>query len=578
MENFSEKPNSRSVSGGRHRGERSPWPLSAGEASQETSLQPEVPGYEVIRRLGVGSTATVWLVRNSTGAHAGKLFALKCPHPGLDIAGDERYTVVQREAAILGNLEHQHLVKIHDVIPLGGQDDGAFALLMDYAAGGSLTELIASRGSLSSGETATILTPLAQALEYLHAAGLTHSDVSASNVLFTADGCPLLTDLGVGRMLGEPGSQLWAGTPGFADPATYNSTANLRPERDLYSLAAVGWYCLAAQVPEPNNSRPPLGLLVPDVAPGLVAAIEAGLKLDPKQRPAAGEFAHAIYRSARCEPVDLSASVHASVVPDLMTRIEPNANGRRRWAALYPGARFAAGKGRKRSLRRGFAGLDLAHGGLAGVGHAGNGRVVATVVTAALVLGGGGATVWAISTARHTAELQTGKVTGGSNAEAVESAKLASGISAETGTQLGLDAGAVQQLNARLAAVDPVQAAKGITELRDLALSYGKVDLLARVNSPNSSAAKSDAQLAAQLRNRGHALKGFSTELKTSALEQGSNEHQAKVKILAVTSAYQEVDAAGKVVAQTEHGVDQSLVLALTRKSGTWLIEEVQSP
>ena len=85
---------------------------------------------------------------------------------------------------------------------------------MDYAPGGSLRQLVGARGRLSVGETVTVLTPIAQVLAYLHGRGFTHGDVSPGNVLFTAHGKPLLADLGVARMVGDP-----AGVPDLARTA-----------------------------------------------------------------------------------------------------------------------------------------------------------------------------------------------------------------------------------------------------------------------------------------------------------------------------------------------------------------------
>ena len=135
---------------------------------------------------------------------------------------------------------------------------------MDYAAGGSLGQLVAGRGKLGPGETVTVLTPIAQALAYLHGHGFTHGDVSPGNVLFTAHGKPLLADLGVARMVADAAAVADAGTEGFRDPAPVDAVrAGLQPERDVYSLAALGWYCLTGRAPEPGAQRPPLPLLVP---------------------------------------------------------------------------------------------------------------------------------------------------------------------------------------------------------------------------------------------------------------------------------------------------------------------------
>ena len=132
-----------------------------------------------------------------------------------------------------------------------GAADGGLGLVMDYAAGGSLAQLVNCRGPLGVGEAVTVLTPIAQALGYLHGKGFMHSDVAPGNVLFTAHGKPLLADLGITRMVGDAAATFPAGTDGFLDPAPVDALrAGLQPERDVYSAAAVGWYCLTGKAPE----------------------------------------------------------------------------------------------------------------------------------------------------------------------------------------------------------------------------------------------------------------------------------------------------------------------------------------
>ncbi|WP_410556706.1 protein kinase domain-containing protein [Arthrobacter globiformis] len=348
---------------------------SAGEA-------PAVAGYSACRRLGRGGSAEVWLVsQDSTGAK----LALKCfrrPPGGGELGGsglgsgglgggelgsDEpgsgsmaREEGLRRELLIMSVLDHEHLVKAYGVVRLDepdrtdepGRTDGqgkaygagecSFGLLMDYAPGGSLQELVTARRTLSVGETVTVLTPIAQVLGYLHGKGFTHSDVAPGNVLFTAHGKPLLADLGVARMVGDASGVPDQHTGGFADPAPVDAVrAGLQPERDVYAAAALGWYCLTGQPPPPSAARPPLSLLVPDVPSELAAALEAGLSDDRRQRPAAAEFATAVYRSAAAVPVDLSRSVHGTVLPELLTRRPvPPSGGRLKKRLLAWGRRL----------------------------------------------------------------------------------------------------------------------------------------------------------------------------------------------------------------------------------------------
>jgi serine/threonine protein kinase len=304
---------------------------------------PVVPGFLVGRMLGRGGSSTVWLV---TEERTGREFALKClgsrnmeaveGSGGTGAVGagpaaaaaDEKD--VRREIRILSVLDHQHLIKAHDAVRFaqlpkeGGTAEASsygIGLLLDYAPGGSLADLVGSRRKLPVGETVTVLTPIAQVLGYLHAKGFTHGDVSPGNVLFTGHGKPMLADVGIARMVGDASAVADHGTAGFMDPAPVDAVrAGLQPERDVYSVAALGWYCLTGEPPRRSADRAPLPLLLPEVPPELTAALEAGLNEDRRLRPTAVELATAIYRCAPPLPIDLASSVHATVIPQLLTR------------------------------------------------------------------------------------------------------------------------------------------------------------------------------------------------------------------------------------------------------------------
>ena len=195
---------------------------------------------------------------------------------------------------------------------------------MDYAAGGSLGQLVAGRGKLGPGETVTVLTPIAQALAYLHGQGFTHGDVSPGNVLFTAHGKPLLADLGVARMVADAAAVSDAGTEGFRDPAPVDAVrAGLQPERDVYSLAALGWYCLTGRAPEPGAQRPPLPLLVPEFRRRSPQRWNPGFRRTAGCGPPPPSWRPPFTAAPWPQPVDLSVSVHPTVIPQLLTRRSP---------------------------------------------------------------------------------------------------------------------------------------------------------------------------------------------------------------------------------------------------------------
>ena len=190
------------------------------ELSGERRGPPQVPGFDAVELLGFGASGEVWLAA------------------GAGLEGRDR---LRREAAVLAGVDHPHVARL---LAVHGDGDDV-VLVLDLAAGGSLARLLATRGRLSPGEVVTVGVPLAEALAAVHAQGLLHGDVTPGNVLFTADGRPVLSDLGVSRLLGvaAEAQQPVHGTSGYLAPEVVAGGAP-GPAADVHGLAAT---CLASE-------------------------------------------------------------------------------------------------------------------------------------------------------------------------------------------------------------------------------------------------------------------------------------------------------------------------------------------
>ncbi|MFK4639593.1 serine/threonine protein kinase [Paenarthrobacter histidinolovorans] len=518
------------------------------------AVAPLLPGYEISRHLGHGSNSDVWLVNRLRDRAQ---LAVKCPRgeAQAEILGN-----AAREVTLLSHLKHHHLIRVHEVLKSKDGSGGTLGIVMDYAAGGSLANLVSGRKRLAVGETVTVLTPIAQALDHLHNNGIVHGDVSPGNVLFTAVGMPLLADLGLAERVGDRQQNLDAGTTGFRDPFSPaspqgDSGHKLRPQRDVYSLAAVGWYCLTGVVPEPPEVRPPLSLLVPGVPKSMAAALESGLDPDPQMRPTAKEFGTAIFRSAAPETLDLSGAVHHSVIPELLTRREVHGGPARRATRGHPWLRRL---------------LPLPRvGGQAGTGKSGTSRSALAVRLALIGLGGGligvvAWTVWPVS----------GLEPSGPPAEPTVSGPAVPGPTMEPVKADDLPEG----LAATLTAEDPAIAAAALSAVRDFALREGRLELLDLVNAQGSPAAEADRGLREQLRQSGTMFAGFTTELSGVAVGPSLAADLIQVDVTATTSAYEERAASGAVVRTQSAGTSQALRLTLIRGNGRWWLSEITGP
>lgn len=311
----------------------------------EGPLPPASPGLGVGGLLGQGGAAAVWLVTDDDG----HCFALKVPvhGPGAEGPGADGRAVdraersptapgqvsprsrramrvpdadtdgevdpdLEHELRLLHRFQHEHLLTVYRMVPT---DQGP-GLLLELAAGGSLLNLVTSRGPLPVPEVVRAIAPVAQALAYLHDTGALHGDVTPGNILFTSEGKPLLADLGTGRLLGGTVTGA-AGTPGFVDPT---ASGSFDPCADIFALAAVTWFALTGRVPGPTAQRPPLVLIVPDVPSEVMRLVEDGLGSAGDDRPTADEFARILLGCTTPRPVDLVSAVHPSVLPELLTR------------------------------------------------------------------------------------------------------------------------------------------------------------------------------------------------------------------------------------------------------------------
>lgn len=578
---------------------------------------PSVSGYWVQRCIGVGSSASVWLLQAHDGATD---VALKCWHGGRITLLEE--DELAREVRIASAYSHPHLLRVHALAPVrwerpaeamrigDGISPGPGAtppvptarvgLLLDYAAGGSLGHLVRARGPLSIGEVITVLTPLAQVLDYLHSEGVVHGDVSPGNVLLDAHGRPLLADFGLSSLAAER-AKVRGGTAGFTAPELERGNGGLdrtispdsppssvAPSRrvggaalpptamaaaaDIYGLAAVGWYALTGVPPGETRLRAPLSVHCPGVPTALVNILEAGLDEDPRARPNAGVLATALYRCAPAEPVDLVGAVHPSVIPELLTR-RPAAKPRG-WRSV-PGAvrrraRRKPPSPQERTSRRKLRTQSPEPRRATKSAHRhvlnstdGARRSQPKLVRLIRWLAAG--TVLAL-TASACFLLLT---------KAAEPNRTAQPAPATTSAQKPLATMALpDHTRVQLMAADPVEALSGLAWLRSYALSSGQLELLKQVNVPDSPAAAADSSLGDSLQKTGHILVGLDTSISDSKVV--NNAHDvASVEATVAYSGFVEQDASGAVVATQPAASPLRLTFALRLQEGRWMISSI---
>jgi serine/threonine protein kinase/tetratricopeptide (TPR) repeat protein len=165
--------------------------------------------YQLVRRIGAGGMAEVFLARTAVAQGLSKELVIKKIHP--DYARSQRFvSMFVAEAGIALGLNHPNIVQVFDF----GRVDGTFFLAMEHIDGLDLVRLHAATQQagrpLSLELAAFIVQETARGLDYAHrktdAFGaplvIVHRDVSPQNVLVSWDGGVKLVDFGVARARG----------------------------------------------------------------------------------------------------------------------------------------------------------------------------------------------------------------------------------------------------------------------------------------------------------------------------------------------------------------------------------------
>jgi protein kinase-like protein len=245
--------------------------------------------YEILERIGGGGMADVFRAHDRT---LDRDVAVKVLRPAFagDVEFIERF---HREAEALGAIEHPNIVRVLDY---GASADGPF-IVMELVTGGTLRDLMRSRGRVDQYAAAQIAAGIANGLEAAHVRGVLHRDLKPDNVLLDEEGRPKVGDFGIARLaaataITRTGEIL--GTPQYLAPE--QMTGDVVDERvDVYALGVILYEMLTGIQPTGGTTPseiisrrlrldpPPLSRLVA-VAPALNALVMRALARDPGRR------------------------------------------------------------------------------------------------------------------------------------------------------------------------------------------------------------------------------------------------------------------------------------------------------
>ncbi len=265
--------------------------------------------YQVVRKLGVGGMAEVYLARLRGIGGFDKPVVIKRIRP--DITDRGFVDMVLDEARVASALNHANLVQICEI----DATDGLPYIAMEYVPGPTLSNVLhrlEAKRTRPHAHFAYLLAGVAAGLHYAHNAcdahghklGIVHRDISPHNILISLDGVAKVFDFGVAKAIGNAsltGAGSIKGKVAYMAPeqlraqpvdhradvyalgvCLYEATVGFRPfrgdtEGELFAARAAGVFRKPSEV---DSSFPVK----------LEGIILAAMEPDPTRRPSAAEI------------------------------------------------------------------------------------------------------------------------------------------------------------------------------------------------------------------------------------------------------------------------------------------------
>ena len=264
--------------------------------------------YEIIKPLGKGATATVYLCKDP---EVDRQVAVKVIQLGKDNAAMSRrlMKLFQTEAGIGRRLDHPNIVKIYDAVV---EPDRAY-IAMEYIEGTALDQYVSINKLMPLHRVVGIIFKCCMAFDYAYREGVIHRDIKPANIMLTKDDEPKIADFGLSLNLQrEEGRDstfiMGVGSPAYMSPEQIKQYP-LNQKTDLYSLGVLLFQMLTGRLPFRANNPATLVYRIINLDTPSVCALNPNLPpaLDPIIKKALEKDLYNRYKNGAEFAKDLSA-------------------------------------------------------------------------------------------------------------------------------------------------------------------------------------------------------------------------------------------------------------------------------
>jgi serine/threonine-protein kinase len=290
--------------------------------------------YRVLRRLGSGGMADVWLAED---AHLQRQVALKVLHSRY-LQDKQFVDRFQREAEHAAGLQHPNIVAVFD----RGEDGAVNYIAMQFVQGPTLKELI-DRG-LAPDQAVALVRQVLEGARFAHRNGIVHRDLKPQNVIVDGEGKAIVTDFGIARAgvseITQTGSVM--GTPHYLSPEQAQGF-DVTPVSDLYSIGVILYEALTGRVPFEGDSAVAVAMkqvsqvpqrpssINPQISPALDGVVMRALEKDPGQRFQSADAFIAALDAALKDPGVAQGTAAFAAAPPVVEEVPPVEDRKRNW-------------------------------------------------------------------------------------------------------------------------------------------------------------------------------------------------------------------------------------------------------
>jgi serine/threonine protein kinase len=211
--------------------------------------------YQIIRKLGAGATAVVYLGRDPESDLQVAIKLIKFDSRGEALR--RRLTkLFNTEISVARRLDHPNIIRVYDAVI----DEESAYIVMEYVEGTPLDAFASADRLLPMNRVIGIVFKCALALDHAAQRGVIHRDIKPANILVDKDDNPKITDFGLALFLQKDMEEdstfvMGVGSPAYMSPEQVKGYP-LNHKTDLYSLGVVLFQLLTGRLPyrAPNQA------------------------------------------------------------------------------------------------------------------------------------------------------------------------------------------------------------------------------------------------------------------------------------------------------------------------------------